>query len=58
MRRIVFENGEVVHEERLVQGKAGRVRDLTVGPDGFIYFVTDNGEDNDGVWRISPATGD
>lgn len=58
IRRIVFENGEVVHEERLVQGKAGRVRDLTVGPDGFIYFVTDNGEDNDGVWRISPATGD
>lgn len=58
IRRIVFENGEVVHEERLVQGKAGRVRDLTIGPDGFIYFVTDNGEDNDGVWRISPAAGD
>jgi len=58
IRRIVFENGAVVHEERLVQGQVGRVRDLAVGPDGAIYFVTDNGEDDDGVWRISPAEGD
>jgi len=55
IRRIVFEDGEVVHEERLIQGKAGRVRDLEIGPDGFIYFVTDNGEGNDGLWRIRPA---
>jgi len=58
IRRIVFENGAVVHEERLIQGQVGRVRDLAVGPDGAIYFVTDNGEDDDGVWRISPAEGD
>lgn len=55
IRRIVFEDGEVVHEERLIQGKAGRVRDLAIGPDGFIYFVTDNGNGNDGLWRIRPA---
>jgi len=55
IRRIVFEDGEVVHEERLIQGKAGRVRDLTVGPDGLVYFVTDNGEGNDGLLRIRPA---
>ena len=55
IRRIVFEDGEVVHEERLIQGKAGRVRDLAIGPDGFIYFITDNGNGNDGLWRIRPA---
>ncbi|MGB0513770.1 MAG: PQQ-dependent sugar dehydrogenase [Wenzhouxiangellaceae bacterium] len=55
IRRIVFEDGEVVHEERLIQGQAGRVRDLAIGPDGDIWFITDNGEDNDGVWKISPA---
>ncbi len=55
IRRIVFEDGEVVHEERLIQGKAGRVRDLAIGPDGAIWFVTDNGEGNDGLWRIRPA---
>lgn len=55
LRRIVFEDGEVVHEERLIQGKVGRVRDLEVGPDGFVYLVTDNGENADGVWRIRPA---
>lgn len=55
IRRIVFDDGEVVHEERLIQGKAGRIRDLAIGPDGAIWFVTDNGEGNDGLWRIRPA---
>ncbi|MBY6205375.1 PQQ-dependent sugar dehydrogenase [Halomonas denitrificans] len=55
VRRIVFEDGEVVHEERLIQGKVGRVRDLEIGPEGFVYLVTDNGENADGVWRIRPA---
>jgi len=55
IRRIVFEDGEVVHEERLVQGQAGRVRDLEIGTDGLIYFITDNGDENDGLWRIRPA---
>lgn len=55
IRRIVFEGGEVVHEERLIQGEVGRVRDLEIGPDGFVYLVTDNGENADGVWRIRPA---
>jgi len=55
IRRIVWEDGEVVHEERLIQGEVGRIRDIRVGPDGFIYLVTDNGEGNDGLWRIRPA---
>jgi len=55
IRRVVFADGIVVHEERLIQGKVGRIRDLAIGPEGDIWLVTDNGEGNDGVWRISPA---
>jgi glucose/arabinose dehydrogenase len=35
-------NGEkVVREERLIKGQIGRIRDVRVGPDGFVYLVTD-----------------
>lgn len=53
VRRIVFEGGEVVHEEELIRGLVGRVRDVRTGPEGDIFVVTD-GRDG-GVYRISPA---
>jgi glucose/arabinose dehydrogenase len=43
----------IAAEERLVEGLFGRIRDVVVGPDGFLYFSTSN---RDG--RGSPATGD
>ncbi len=40
-------NGEkVVREERLIKGQIGRIRDVRVGPDGFVYLLTD---ERDGV---------
>jgi len=40
-------NGEkVVREERLLKGQIGRIRDVRVGPDGFVYLLTD---ERDGV---------
>ncbi|MEE4639312.1 MAG: PQQ-dependent sugar dehydrogenase [Wenzhouxiangella sp.] len=53
IRRIVFENGEPVHQEELLRGEMGRVRDLRVGPDGNIYVAID--APNGAVYRISPA---
>jgi len=53
IRRVVFENGEPVHEEELLRGKMGRVRDVRVGPDGNIYVVTDAPSGT--IYRISPA---
>ena len=32
---------KVVSEERLLKGVLGRIRDVRVGPDGFIYLLTD-----------------
>ena len=55
IRRIVFDGDVVVHEEELIRGEVGRIRDVRVGDDGLIYFITDNGEGNDGLYRISPA---
>ncbi len=41
-RRLVLENGNVVHDEMIQFGK--RVRDFIVTESGFIYLSTDNGE--------------
>ena len=53
IRRVVFEDGLPVHEEELIRGEIGRIRDVRVGPDGNIYVLTDH---SDGaIYRISPA---
>jgi glucose/arabinose dehydrogenase len=38
--RIELENGEAVHEERILEG-IGRIRDVEMGPDGYIYFTNE-----------------
>jgi glucose/arabinose dehydrogenase len=49
--RLELANGRVVREERLAPGQ-GRIRDVRVGPDGLVYFLTDA---RDGVFgRIAP----
>ena len=46
-------DGRIVHEERLLEGELGRIRDVRTGPDGYIYLLTDEG---DGVIaRLEPA---
>ena len=38
-------NGEkIVREERLLKGQIGRIRDVRVGADGFVYLLTDERE--------------
>jgi glucose/arabinose dehydrogenase len=43
----------IVGQERLLEGQFGRIRDVGSGPDGYLYFCTNN---RDG--RGSPASGD
>ncbi len=50
--RLRLDGEKVVKEERLLQGALGRIRDVRMGPDGFIYVVTD---ENPGVVaRLEP----
>jgi aldose sugar dehydrogenase len=52
IRRLVIENDIVVHDEELIRGAVGRIRDVREGPDGAIYVVTDEAEG--GLYRIEP----
>lgn len=42
--RLALEDNKVAHEERFMQRDFGRIRDLEQGPDGNIYFLTDEDE--------------
>jgi glucose/arabinose dehydrogenase len=39
--RLQLEGDKVVHEERLLQDKGWRIRDVRQGPDGYLYLLTD-----------------
>jgi glucose/arabinose dehydrogenase len=51
--RVVLDGRRVVSQERLLERKFGRIRDVAEGPDGALYFSTSN---EDG--RGSPANND
>jgi glucose/arabinose dehydrogenase len=51
--RVVLDGRKVVSQERLLEHKYGRIRNVVEGPDGAIYFATSN---KDG--RGSPASDD
>lgn len=53
LRRVVFEGGVAVHEEALITGLLGRIRDVRSAPDGSLWLVTDQA--NGGIYRLSPA---
>lgn len=51
LRRVVLDGEEVVHEETLLQG-SGRIRDVRMGPDGYIYL---SNESTGSIIRLLPA---
>jgi glucose/arabinose dehydrogenase len=48
--RLVLDGERVVREERLLFGEVGRVRDVRVGPDGWVYLLSDAPEG--ALWRV------
>jgi glucose/arabinose dehydrogenase len=50
LRRLVVEGQEIVHQEPLLDGALGRIRDVASGPDGALWLLTD--ADNGGLYRI------
>jgi glucose/arabinose dehydrogenase len=53
LARLELDGEPVVAEERLLEGKIGRIRDVAVGPDGFLYLLTD--ESAGALYRLEPA---
>ncbi len=53
IRRLVVEDYEVVHDEELLLGKVGRIRDVREGPDGLIYVLSDR--EDGALYRLDPA---
>lgn len=52
-RVVMGEDGPTGEEERILEGDFGRIRDLRTGPDGALWFVTDDADG--GVFRVAPA---
>ncbi|WP_119166448.1 PQQ-dependent sugar dehydrogenase [Algihabitans albus] len=52
--RLELEGEQVIGEEWLLEREVGRIRDVRVGPDGFVYLLT---ESNDGrLLRLEPVS--
>ncbi len=48
--RLELKGDRVVKEQRLLEGRLGRIRDVRVGPDDYLYLLTD--EDNGKLVRL------
>jgi aldose sugar dehydrogenase len=53
LRRVAFDGTEVVEQEELLREYGARIRAVSDGPDGYIYFLTDS--PNGVLARLEPA---
>ncbi len=53
LARLEMEGNKVINEERLISGKYGRVREVQQGPDGYIYFISDDSKGK--LLRLRPV---
>ncbi len=44
LARLTVDGEEIIGEERLLEGRGWRVRDVKEGPDGFLYLLVDAGQ--------------
>ena len=51
--RLVLDGEKVIREDRLLQGRVGRIRDVRMGPDGLVYLLSD-GPDG-ALMRLEPV---
>jgi glucose/arabinose dehydrogenase len=52
--RLQLKDGAVVKEERFLNHKIGRIRDVAVSADGYIYLLTDGTEAS--LYRLEPQS--
>ena len=54
LRRLEIKANKVVDQEQLLGDLGSRIRDVRMGPDGYIYVLTD--QQNGNILRLKPAT--
>ena len=52
--RLELDGERIVREERLLENKVGRIRDVRNGPDGFLYLLIDDARGR--IVRLEPAS--
>ena len=55
LARLELDGDRVVREERILNGVLGRIRDVRVGPDGYVYLLSD--EQPGVLARLEPVGG-
>ena len=55
LARLKLDGERVVREERILKGTIGRIRDVRIGPDGYVYLLSD--EQPGVLARLEPADG-
>ncbi len=55
LSRLELDGERVVREERILERTIGRIRDVRVGPDGYVYLLSD--ETSGVIARLEPAGG-
>lgn len=53
LARLEMQGNKVIKEERILNGEAGRIREVQQGLDGYIYIITD--ESNGKLYRFKPV---
>ena len=53
LRRLAIDGETVTADDVILNGEIGRIRDVEVGPDGYLYLIND--EDQGGLYRLRPA---
>jgi glucose/arabinose dehydrogenase len=60
--RVALDGRRVISQEQLLKEQYGRIREITTGPDGAIYFSTSNRDgrgnarkDDDRILRLVPV---
>ncbi|MDQ2078432.1 PQQ-dependent sugar dehydrogenase [Marinimicrobium sp. ABcell2] len=53
LHRLELGGNDVIHEEILLTETIGRIRDVSQGPDGNLYVITD--EEDGGVYMLRPS---
>lgn len=52
--RLELDGERIVREERLLENKVGRIRDVRNGPDGYLYLLIDDARGR--IVRLEPAS--